>query len=250
MGPERLFIHCQHLIRAEVVDSLGLAGTTPEVPVIVSVKIPVVNRVTSFISFSGNPVLLAAFSILLAGSVLGLVLIVGGRLKPGTFLELRRRRRINGRATQPVSMNSEPPAVHQPRWMNRLHWPARQIVTRPLASLVRITETDAEDTAPPIAITSTEVTFGSDPAEASIVLLDPSVEPLHARLTRQPDGSFWIKDCGSIAGTWVNFSPVSVEGSRLDHGDWIHLGLVKFQFQQKEREHLRKPVIHMEDLPP
>jgi hypothetical protein len=239
----------QHLIRAEVVDSLGQTSATAEIPVQITVNLPVVTRVTSLVSFSGNPAILAGFSILLAGSVLALVLILGGQLKPGALLQVRRRRLRSNPVTQPVSQKPEAAQGSQPRWMNRLHWPQRQIAAKPFASLVRVSAIDEGDTAPPIAITSPEVTFGSDPAEASIILTDLSVEPLHARLRREPDGSFWIEDCGSIAGTWVNFSPVAVAGTRLEHGDWIHLGLVRFQFQQKSHERIRKPVIHLE-VPP
>jgi hypothetical protein len=240
----------QHLIRAEVIDNLGLTGTTADIPVMITVNPPAFSRITTFASFSGNPILLAGFSILLAGSVLALVLILGGRIKPGALLQIRRRHRRSDPVMQPVDNKLEPAQIHQPRWINRLHWPQRETVNKPLASLIRISGPDAGETAPPIAITSPEVTFGSDPIEASIVLLDPSVDPLHARLSRQPDGSFRITDCGTIAGTWVNFSPVSQEGTRLQHGDRIHLGLVNFQFQQRVPGRIRKPVIHLEVTSP
>ncbi|HLE13149.1 MAG TPA: FHA domain-containing protein [Anaerolineales bacterium] len=236
----------EHLIRAEAVDSLDLKGASADIPVIITVKLPVVRTITSF---SGNGMMLAGLSVLVAASVLALALILGGRLRPGTLLHLRRKRRRIEPTSQPIEVNIEPVQARQSRWMNRLHWPQRQVAPKPLASLVRLSEMESGDTAPPIAITSSEVTFGSDPAEASIVLVDPSVEPLHARLYRDQDGSFRLTDCASTAGTWVNLSPVSADGTRLEHGDRIHVGQVNFQFLQKEPERIRKPVVHIE-VPP
>ena len=69
-----------------------------------------------------------------------------------------------------------------------------------------------------------DMTFGTDPVQSKRVLDDPSISPLHARIKRTEDGSFIIYDHGSIAGTWVNFEPITREGRRLAHGDRIHFG--------------------------
>jgi len=39
-----------------------------------------------------------------------------------------------------------------------------------------------------------------------------------------------VADLGSEAGTWVNYAPVSAEGSQLRHGDLLHIGRVAFRF--------------------
>jgi pSer/pThr/pTyr-binding forkhead associated (FHA) protein len=44
-------------------------------------------------------------------------------------------------------------------------------------------------------------------------------------------GEYWIYDHGSLAGTWVNYVPVSSEGTRLRHGDLIHVGFVTLRFE-------------------
>jgi pSer/pThr/pTyr-binding forkhead associated (FHA) protein len=48
------------------------------------------------------------------------------------------------------------------------------------------------------------------------------------------NGAFRLADEGSTAGTWVNYTPVSHEGTRLEHGDLIHFGRVGYRFMLKE----------------
>jgi predicted component of type VI protein secretion system len=75
-----------------------------------------------------------------------------------------------------------------------------------------------------------------------MVLNDPSVDPLHARLIRQDDGAFRLSDEGSVAGTWVNYILVSPDGASLEHGDLLHIGRVTFRFSLRQVKPARKPV--------
>jgi predicted component of type VI protein secretion system len=75
-----------------------------------------------------------------------------------------------------------------------------------------------------------EMTFGTDPVQSMRVLDDPSISSLHARIKQMEDGSFLIYDHGSVAGTWVNFEPVTREGRRLTHGDRINFGQLMYRF--------------------
>jgi fermentation-respiration switch protein FrsA (DUF1100 family) len=88
-----------------------------------------------------------------------------------------------------------------------------------------------------------ELTFGLDPTLATMIVDDPSIEGLHARLLRDPDGTFRLVDEGSVAGTWVNYLPVTGEGQLLRHGDLVHFGRVGFRFTQREPLPVEKPVI-------
>jgi predicted component of type VI protein secretion system len=38
-------------------------------------------------------------------------------------------------------------------------------------------------------------------------------------------------DNASVAGTWVNFEPVTRAGQRLAHGDRIHFGQLIYRFE-------------------
>jgi predicted component of type VI protein secretion system len=82
----------------------------------------------------------------------------------------------------------------------------------------------------PIPVQEIEMTFGTDPVQSMCVLDDPSISPLHARIKQTEDKDFTIYDHGSVAGTWVNYEPVTREGRRLAHGDRIHFGHLVFRF--------------------
>ncbi len=82
----------------------------------------------------------------------------------------------------------------------------------------------------PIPILEKEMTFGTDPVQSMHVLDDPSIAPLHARIKQMDEETFVIIDHGSVAGTWVNFEPVTREGVRLAHGDRIHFGQMIYRF--------------------
>ena len=83
----------------------------------------------------------------------------------------------------------------------------------------------------PIPLIGVDLTFGRDAALASVVLDDASISGLHARLIRQADGGYILKDQGSIGGTYVNFDPLPEAGRRLQHGDRVHIGRLSFRFR-------------------
>ena len=235
----------QHMLKVEVVDSLGLSSTSVDLSVQVSVERPRVNVATTF---SRNRMMVASLVVAMAGSVLVLVLILGGQIRPGLVRSLRKRRRRNiDPVTQPVRMKTEPVPPHAPGWMNRLHWPQRRVPPKAFAYMTRLIESDQSNSNPPIPIASEEITFGRDPLQAIQVLDDPSVDELHARLRKEADGSFRLLDEGSTAGTWINYVPVSRDGARLEHGDLVHIGRISFRFTEREPERVRKPVILPEE---
>jgi pSer/pThr/pTyr-binding forkhead associated (FHA) protein len=82
-----------------------------------------------------------------------------------------------------------------------------------------------------IPLTGVDIIVGSDPSLAAVPIEDPSIDGMHARLIRQVDGDYLIRDQDSKAGTWVNFEPLPEEGKRLEHGDLIQFGATKFRFQ-------------------
>jgi pSer/pThr/pTyr-binding forkhead associated (FHA) protein len=85
-----------------------------------------------------------------------------------------------------------------------------------------------------LPLTGAELTLGRDASLAAVTIDDPSVSSIHARLIRRAGGSFFLRDQGSVAGTWVNYEQVSQDGRELQHGDLIHLGRVAFRFQLKD----------------
>jgi pSer/pThr/pTyr-binding forkhead associated (FHA) protein len=98
------------------------------------------------------------------------------------------------------------------------------------AYLTRLTNGGEPASAVPIPLAEKDMTFGTDPVQSKRVLDDPSISSLHARIKQTEDGHFIIYDHGSVAGTWVNFEPITRDGLRLAHGDQIHFGQLAFRF--------------------
>jgi hypothetical protein len=208
----------QHILRVEAVDSFGLNKTSLGVPV----AITIVKPQTGILPFlSRNSLWVALAAILSSGAVLVMIL-AGGRIR-------RRRRPVDRKAdldplTQPVDGLMDGHNIKLP-WKR----PARQAD----AFLERLKEDGEPVLAAPIPVTTPEMTFGSDPLQATRILDDASVSPLHARLVEQ-NGEYILSDERSTSGTWVNYEELTAP-RRLQHGDVLHIGRLSYRFK------LRKP---------
>jgi hypothetical protein len=208
----------QHILRVEAVDSLGLSKVSLGVPIMVTIIQPKFGLLPFL---SRNSLWVALTAILFAGAVLGIIL-AGGRI--------RRRSRSVKRGSD-IDPLTQPVAGIMNRRNLRLPWkhPAKQ----PDAYLVRLKDDGQPVSAPPIPITTPEMTFGSDPMQVTRILDDPSVSPLHARL-REENGEYILSDEKSTAGTWVNFEELTSPRC-LEHGDVLNIGRLSYRFM------LRKP---------
>jgi hypothetical protein len=56
---------------------------------------------------------------------------------------------------------------------------------------------------------------------------------LHARLKRTDGGDFLLFDNNTVAGTWVNYDPISKDGCVLRHGDVVNFGQLMYRFSLK-----------------
>lgn len=208
----------QHILSVKAVDSLGLSKVSLGVPVTVTIIKPQFGLLP-FLSRNSLWVVLVA--ILFAGAVLGIIL-AGGRI--------RRHSRPADRASR-IDPLTQPVEGVTGRHNLRLPWkrPAKQ----PDAYLVRLKDDGQAMTAPPIPVSTPEMTFGSDPLQVTRILDDPSVSPLHARL-QEENGEYILTDEKSTAGTWVNYESLT-SPRRLQHGDVLHIGRLSYRFM------LRKP---------
>lgn len=234
----------EHILQAEVADVLGLTSTSADVAVRVSVN---GSSLSIWRIISKNRMLLAGIVVALSGALLVFVLVVGGRLRPGFLRELRRQEKGSSPITSPIQVKTESAPARRVTWVKHFHWPRRRVSSKAYAFMIPFTDSDQEDSAPPISITDDEVTFGSDPDMVKHVLDDPSVDPLHACLQREADDKFRLSDSGSTAGTWVNYSPVSKEGTHIEHGDLVHIGRVGYRFVLRAPKRVRKPVLRLEE---
>ncbi len=83
---------------------------------------------------------------------------------------------------------------------------------------------------PPIALSSDKLTFGRDAENVQIVLDDPGVSRLHARILRRGD-TFWLYDEGSAEGTFHNFERLGLSPRPLQSGDTVQFGHLSFRFE-------------------
>jgi pSer/pThr/pTyr-binding forkhead associated (FHA) protein len=116
------------------------------------------------------------------------------------------------------------------------------------AYFARFNADDTPAAVTPISLAEPEITFGADPVQASYLLDDPSIAPLHARIKRTEDDEFILYDSGSVAGTWVNYEPVTREGYRLGHGDVVHFGQLMYRFYLSQPPEAPQPKVELEQI--
>ena len=242
----------RHVLMAEAVDELGLSSVTMETPIEVVVQRPAEGLAATL---SENGAIIAVPAVLMAAAVLILVLVFAGRMRPqpqtarGAAIRQRKEREedpVYQSVLDAVGNGADSGETRSPKslltkWASqlprKLPWPQRNVRERgaPYAFLERlINSSELEETTPtrPIPIRSSEITFGADPKQATLVLEDPSVAPLHARLRRNSGGQVYIQDQQTTAGTWINYDPIDDQESPLQDGDIIHLGKVGFRFKR------------------
>lgn len=224
----------QHELIVEAEDMLGLTKSSMGTPITLTVIQPP-RGIQAFLARYRSYLVLGAMG--LAGLAL-LAILVRGRVGGELFKKRReKRKRFEDPLTQPVVALTEPPTSPIkkqktiPRRANWLQLPSKvsRLPEAP-AYLKRLTNGGEPASLVPIPVLEKDMTFGTDPVQSMHVLDDPSISPLHARIRRTPEGSFLIYDHGSVAGTWVNYEPVTREGRRLVHGDRIHLGQLMYRF--------------------
>ena len=224
----------QHEIIVEAEDRLGLKKSSMGIPVTLTVMQPP-RGIQALLARYRSYLVLGAIG--LAGIAL-LVILIMGRSGGELFKKRREKRKhFEDPLTQPVMALTEPPTAPMKKaktvsrragWLHATHKTPR--VPEAPAYLKRLTNGGEPASLLPIPVLEKDMTFGTDPVQSVHVLDDPSISPLHARIKQTPDGGFLIYDHGSVAGTWVNYEPVTREGHRLTHGDRIHFGQLMYRF--------------------
>ncbi len=188
-------------VRLEVEDEFGLVGSTPSFPVRIQIaEATPPPQVAEDIMLEPGRFPWAYMLVGLSGALLLAVLLWG------SWTEYRRRREAPLPTPRPARA-SVASTTAQP--------PDRVLEFLPLES----EEADAYE------LHAWEVVVGSDPEQASWVLPDPSISPRHARFWYEAgEQRYYVADLGSVAGTWVNYAPVSSTGLALEAGDILHIG--------------------------
>jgi hypothetical protein len=244
----------KYILKVEAVDNLGLSGISTDTSVQIDVPPPERNILAALLR---NKYLISALAVLIAAAVLILVLILGGKIRPphpaqprkanGSATKAPRTRpRTKDPLTQPVKITPTPEAAAphkaQHGLKDRLKLSPPKNPARPLAYLTPLAEAGEATLPAPLPLVAEDAILGRDPFQATILLNDPSVEPLHAVLHYE-DGSFCLLDHGGVAGTWVNYTRLGEQGVKLEHGDLIYAGRVGFRFNLKNPGRLKKPFV-------
>jgi hypothetical protein len=236
----------EHQIMVEVVDAFGMSKATIAVPVIITVIQPPRGIQAIFAKYR-LPIMIGAVS--LAGLAL-LFILFTGRLRIPSLKARREAKKIShDPLTQPVQIAVESPTLPETdkaKKRNSLWKPpaARRVrVVDAPACLIRLGSDGQPVTGNPIPLSEKEMTFGADPVQSNHVLDDPSISPLHARLRQAEDGGFILSDNGSVAGTWINYEVVPREGHRLESGDMVNFGQLKYRFQLRTPPSVSQPKV-------
>jgi hypothetical protein len=233
----------QHSLQVFAEDELGLSKTSLSLPVTVTVVLPPGGLVALL---AKNSTFLTAAAIALAGLVLGLILVSGGWLRAGLTRWWYSRKVYEDPVTQPVQIRQDA-GTRERSSLTRLPWVGRPRVPSAPAYLIRLTAEGQPATANPIPLMGSEMTFGTDPVQASYVLDDPSISPLHARLRQTREGDFVLADQNSVAGTWVNYDAIGREGQTLQHGDVVNFGNLHFRFTLQKAPKQPAPRVETEE---
>jgi hypothetical protein len=227
----------QHTLKVEATDSLGMTGTSLDLPVAIKVVKPP----------SGLTALLARYRFYIVWGVVALAGLILLSILFGSLLRQSRRRRKNERRkfadplTQPVSAVVEPPTGKKKKTPRR--GKPDKVPDAP-AWLTRLEPDGKPAAGSPILINSPDLTIGTDPVQSTIILDEPGISPLHARIQQNVTGSgYLIFDQNSVAGTWVNYEIVTQEGYPLKHGDRVNFGYLIYRFELKESPTIPEPTI-------
>ncbi|MHB8807578.1 MAG: FHA domain-containing protein [Anaerolineaceae bacterium] len=214
-----------HNIQVEVEDILGFSSKSSarEVEIIVDQRYTGFwGGFTNFLN-SGGWILFAA------------LLAFGGMV---AYLNQRRRNpRLATAGVEPALTFDEDPLTQQiftPAESSRAA--AVESIYEPLQLIPQLVPLSGDSSKEPlkgsaIHLTAVDTTIGSDPTQANLLLDDPSISPLHARIRRSSQGTLILADLGSERGTLVNYAPVSKKGTVLQNNDLIHFGEVAYRYE-------------------
>ncbi len=228
----------EHQVMVEAVDVLGLSKTSMPVPITVTVIKPPSGPLALLAKYR-TPITFGA--IILAGLVLFLILL-SGRVRLPTLRKVREERRAqNDPLTQPIHVVAEEPITTpdskkkaaKRRTLSKKTAADSKSNVDAAASFIRLNPDGQFAAVPPIPLAEKEIVLGTDPVQCTLVMDDPSLSSVHARIRQTDDGGYLLQDNNSIGGTWVNYEPVQRDGYRLKHGDMVNFGQLAYRFMLK-----------------
>lgn len=207
-------------LSVEVEDELGLVGRSEAHPLQIVTQQPL--SWLQMLLARGAPALAFAVLLIAAGAVF-VVMVLSGRIAPPALQTIDEE----GGRRDPLSESPMPGRrAGQPNPDEALPMPP----PRALAYLQGLNAEGRVDAERVLTINTDRLVIGSSAELSNLLVEGDTVEAQHARLTRLDTGQFVLADMGSEAGTWLNYAPVSSEGSRVEEGDLVHFGREAFRF--------------------
>jgi hypothetical protein len=225
-----------HRLQIHVVDQLGLEQSS--IQTLANVQVEPLPKTWLETTFSSERIQIIT-AILAVLVVLAIVLLINWR-RINKAKKTARGQKASDPVTQSVPIRQEKMTT-QLAGKEVKSWPRSSLGRSAAARLVRLDEYLHPISGSSISVSQQEITFGSDPLQSTILLHSPSVAPLHARLYQGQNEVFILADLNSIAGTWVNYAPISSQGIKLKHGDLINIGRIMFRFEQANPKNLISP---------
>jgi hypothetical protein len=219
-----------HVIQIFVEDVAGFSASTIKTPVLITVNPKPQTALQKFIS-GINPI---------TAGIVGLLVLMGvGLLLYFRRNFLKRQGLIRERKVIDNDPVKQPVLVEQPDYPvssakeTPPDWPKLPGGAKAPARLISLLAENApRPTHKNYALPLQDTVFGSDPVRCDIVLTGPTISAVHAKVFTDAAKHFYVADCGSAAGTWMNYAPVSKQGTRLEHGDLINIGAFAFRFEE------------------
>ncbi len=232
----------EHQVVVEAVDATGMSKAGMPLPITVTVIQPPRGMAALLARFR-LPIIIGAVS--LAGLALVFILLTGRLKLPSLRARRKTQEAQRDPLTQPVAVNAEPPTSPHERVRRKKEAAAnaRTRIGEAAATLVNLAPDGQPTTRNPIPLIEKETVLGTDPVQCTEVLDDASIAPVHARVRLTAAGEFILADNGSVAGTWVNYEPVSREGRRLESGDMVHFGQLIYRFQLRTPPPVPQPTV-------
>ncbi|HEY9122223.1 MAG TPA: FHA domain-containing protein, partial [Brevefilum sp.] len=195
------------LFYVEVQDVLGLSAQTE--PTIIDITVEPVPLTfwegLMRLELSSERWIILA-SILIAGTILIVAIVFVGNKQSFWREQTKLRKQMIDPVTQPVKINQDGGGKKKGAGGNPSA--GKQVE----AMLVPINDQFEPDRKKTVVLDKREWVIGSDEKLARLVIKNAALDSLHARLARHHSGEYWLRDQNSIAGTWVNFKPISNNG--------------------------------------
>lgn len=197
-------------LEVDIADELGFRATTAPLDVTIEIARP--SPPTPTVAPTRAPLIAPAARASVAWGALLLPLLLAG----GALAAILARRRRGRPAPPPEPPPRIIPATNPPddNHVAVLEWPG-----------------GGEAPGDRIELTAADVTLGREADAVDIVIDEPTVSRLHARIRRNAAGEYWLFDEGSAGGTFLNYEQLGLAPRRLEHGDTIRLGRVALRFR-------------------